>query len=104
VTALDQVVLEFHDDERFVEDAQLGRAIGYQGKICIHPRQVPLANQCFTPTDEQIERSRRLLDQHAAAAVQGLGVIDFDGQMVDEPLVRQARRVVAIAEAIGAGR
>jgi citrate lyase subunit beta/citryl-CoA lyase len=104
VTALDQVVLEFHDDERFVEDAQFGRAIGYQGKICIHPSQVPLANRCFTPTDEQIERSRRLLDQHAAAAVQGLGVIEFDGQMVDEPLVRQARRVVAIADAIGASR
>jgi citrate lyase subunit beta/citryl-CoA lyase len=95
VLAIDQVVTVFGDDARFVEDAAQGRALGYRGKLCIHPAQVELANRAFSPTLDEVERARRLLDAFEAAVARGEAAIDFEGQMVDEPLARHARSIVA---------
>ncbi|MEX1008357.1 MAG: CoA ester lyase [Acidimicrobiia bacterium] len=95
VLAIDQVVTAFGDDGRFLEDAAQGRALGYRGKLCIHPAQVQLANRAFSPSTEEIERARRLLDAYEAAAARGEAAIDFEGQMVDEPLARHARAILA---------
>lgn len=97
VHALDQVVTTFDDAERFLGDAAQGRALGYRGKLCIHPSQVPLANQAFSPSPEEIERARRLLAAYEEASARGVSAIAFEGQMVDEPLARQARAVVSAA-------
>jgi citrate lyase subunit beta / citryl-CoA lyase len=98
VLAIDQVVTAFGDEARFLEDAAQGRALGYRGKLCIHPAQVPLANRSFSPTPEEIERARRLLDAYDAAATRGEAAIEFEGQMVDEPLARHARSIVLASE------
>jgi citrate lyase subunit beta/citryl-CoA lyase len=98
VLAIDQVVTAFGDDEGFLEDAALGRSLGYGGKLCIHPAQVPLANRAFSPSSEEIERARRLLAAYEAATARGEAAIDFEGQMVDEPLARHARAVLAASE------
>jgi citrate lyase subunit beta/citryl-CoA lyase len=98
VHALDQVVTTFDDDERFLTDAAQGRALGYRGKLCIHPSQVPLANRAFSPTPEEVERARRLLAAYDEASARGVSAIAFEGQMVDEPLARQARAVLASAD------
>lgn len=90
VPAIDQAVVELGDDEHFLRDARKGRDIGYTGKICIHPRQVTLAAQVFTPTAEEAEHARRILSAGAS------GVAAFDGQMIDEPHLRQARRTLAL--------
>lgn len=95
IPVLDQVVTDFRDDARFAAEAAEARAIGYAGKLCIHPSQVPLANAAWTPTDEELDRARRLLAAYEAASKNGLAAIDFEGQMVDEPLAAQARRVIA---------
>lgn len=68
--------------------------MGYSGKLCIHPRQVALSNQAFRPTVDEVARARRLLDAYEQAHADGRGVIAFEGQMVDEPLAAQARRIV----------
>jgi citrate lyase subunit beta/citryl-CoA lyase len=94
VNALDQIVASFADDERFLTDAREGRAIGYGGKMCIHPAQVPLANAVFSPSDDDVERAQRLLAAYEAAERAGEAAIVFDGQMVDAPMVRHARAVV----------
>ena len=86
-------------DERFNEEAREARAIGYHGKLCIHPRQAELANLAFVPTAFEIEFARRLLAAYDQASTAGLGAIDFEGQMVDEPLAAHARRVLALADA-----
>jgi citrate lyase subunit beta/citryl-CoA lyase len=99
VTIIDQIVADFRDDERFNEEAREARAIGYHGKLCIHPRQAELANLAFVPTAFEIEFARRLLAAYDQASAAGLGAIDFEGQMVDEPLAAQARRVLALADA-----
>jgi citrate lyase subunit beta / citryl-CoA lyase len=98
ILSLDQVVTSLDDEERFLADAARGRAIGYRGKLCIHPAQVPLANRAFSPSPEDIERARRLLAAYDAAVAAGEAAINFEGQMVDEPLARHARAVVAAAD------
>ena len=94
VPVLDQVVTAFGDDERFLADAALGRSIGYSGKLCIHPAQVPLANQCFSPSPEERERARALLATWDEAQARGEATVAFEGQMVDEPLARRARALL----------
>jgi citrate lyase subunit beta/citryl-CoA lyase len=95
VYPLDQVVPSFRDDEQFRTDARAGRALGYRGKLLIHPAQVPLAHECFSPSADEVERARRLLDAYEQAVARGEAAIDFEGQMVDEPLAMQARSIIA---------
>ncbi len=92
--ALDQVVTTLGDEQRFAADAALGRSLGYRGKLCIHPEQVAWSHAAFSPTDEERARARRLLDAYDAARAAGRAAIDFEGQMVDEPLARQARNLL----------
>ncbi len=99
--AIDQVVTDFRDDEHFREEAAAARAMGYRGKLCIHPRQVELANTAFIPSPEEIEHATRLLAAYDEASASGVAAIDFEGQMVDEPLATRARQILALAEAEG---
>ena len=95
--AIDQVVTQLDAEELFLADAALGRAIGYRGKFCIHPAQVALAHRSFSSSPEELDRARRLLVAYDRAVAQGEAAIAFEGQMVDEPLARHARAVVAAA-------
>ena len=97
VTVLDQVVADFRNDDRFRREAAEARAMGYGGKLCIHPGQVALANEAFVPSADDVDRARRLLAAYESAATDGVAAIDFEGQMVDEPLAAQARRVIELA-------
>ncbi len=97
VPVLDMVVSDFTDDGRYTAEAAEARALGYAGKLCIHPSQVVLANEAFTPSDAEIERARRLIEAFEEAVAAGFGVVSFEGQMIDEPLARQARRVLSLA-------
>ena len=94
VHALDQIVPSYDDELAFVADAEQGRALGYGGKVCIHPSQVTWANRVFSPSPEELDRARRLLDAYGAAATAGEAVITFEGQMVDEPMARRARALL----------
>ncbi|MEQ9811830.1 MAG: CoA ester lyase [Azospirillaceae bacterium] len=98
--AIDQGVLEIRDDQRFTEDANMARDLGYDGKVCVHPRQAELANEVFRPTHDEVDRSRRLLQACAKAERDGVGVIDFEGLMVDGPLIRRAEAIVAMVERV----
>ena len=97
VPVLDQVVTDFRDDDRFRRECAQARALGYAGKLCIHPGQVAIANESFIPSADEVDRARRLLDAYASASAAGVSAIDFEGQMVDEPLAAQARRIIALA-------
>ena len=94
VDALDQVVVDFRNDAAFRADAAMGRALGYPGKMCLHPGQVALANAVFSPTPEEVDRAARLVAAHEAATRAGVAAIDFEGVMVDEPLVSRAREIL----------
>ncbi len=94
VAALDIVTLHFGDDERFVREATEARALGYTGKLCIHPAQVALANDAFRPSVDEVDWARRLL-----AAFEGAGgmTIGFEGLMVDEVVAARARAILDTA-------
>jgi len=94
VPVIDQIVADFHDDDRFDRECADARSLGYAGKLCIHPGQVKLANAAFTPSAEELDRARRLLATYELAAGSGIAAIDFEGSMVDEPVAAQARRLL----------
>lgn len=97
VPVLDQVVTDFRDNKRFAHEAAEARALGYSGKLCIHPNQVELANAAWTPTEPEIDRARRLIEAYEEASAGGIAAIAFEGQMVDGPLAAQARRILTLA-------
>ena len=95
--AIDQVVTDLRDEARFRADAALGRSLGYRGKLCIHPAQVAWSHEAFSPSVEELDRARRLLGAYEEAKASGSAAIAFEGQMVDEPLARQARALLDAA-------
>jgi citrate lyase subunit beta / citryl-CoA lyase len=84
--------------ERYREECEEARDLGFAGKSCIHPTQVPIANECFMPRPAEIEKARRILAAAEDAAAKGVGAFVVDGQMIDEPFLASARAVVALAE------
>ena len=94
--ALDQVFTAIRDDAAFRRDAEFGRQLGYDGKMCITPRQAELANDVFSPSAEEIDRCRRLIQEYEAAQSDGRGIIEFEGSMIDEPLLRRARAMLEL--------
>lgn len=93
-----QILADFRDDDRYRRDAEEARALGYRGKLCIHPAQVPLAHAVFTPSAAEVDRARRLLAAYEEAASRGEATIAFEGEMVDEPMARRARTVLRAAD------
>lgn len=89
------VSVEFRDLDAFRASTKALARMGYIGRACIHPAQVAIAHEVFTPTDEQITAARTLVAAAEAAAAEGRGAFtDESGRMVDEAIVRQARRVI----------
>ncbi len=96
--AIDQGVLEIRDDQRFRDDSEQARDLGYDGKVCLNPRQVQLANELFSPSDEEVAFSRRLVAASEKAEREGIGTIDFEGRMIDGPLLKRCQHVIAMAD------
>ena len=97
VHAVDQILADFRDADRYVRDASEARALGYRGKLCIHPAQVALAHQVFTPSAAEVDRAERLLAAFADATARGEATLAFEGEMVDEPMARRARATLFAA-------
>jgi citrate lyase subunit beta / citryl-CoA lyase len=95
---LDQVFTAIRDNDGFRRDAETGRQLGYGGKMCLTPGQVEIANEVFSPTAEEIDKSRRLIEAYEAAKAAGRGVIEFEGSMIDEPLLKRAQAVLRLLE------
>lgn len=102
VPTLDQVVVDFRSASRFEVETREARALGYRGKLCIHPNQVGWANAGFLPSEEEVAHASRLLAAYDVASAKGVAAIDFEGQMVDEPLAARARQTLAAAAVSGA--
>lgn len=93
---------DFNDPEGFILAAKRAAALGIEGKWAIHPSQIELANQVFSPTDAELDRAQRILVALEEAAAQGKGAASLDGKMIDAASARMANNVVASAAAIAA--
>ncbi len=91
---------DFKDPDGFLAAARRGAALGIEGKWAIHPSQIALANEVFTPPAAEVNRARRILDALAAAAREGKGAAQLDGKMIDAASARMAENIVRMAEAI----
>ncbi len=101
VAPIDCVHLAVKDEAAFRADAELGLSLGYEGKLCIHPRQVAIANEVYTPAKEQIEYALRVVDAWERAEREGRGVFTLDDKMIDAPLVAVQRQVIDRARRAG---
>lgn len=94
-SAFDQAYTTPKDDNGFRIDADVGRALGFDGKLCIHPRQVALANAVFSPNHSEVALARRTIHALQLAEQRGSGVAVVDEQMVDEAMARRAHQLLA---------
>jgi citrate lyase subunit beta/citryl-CoA lyase len=101
VAILDGVYLDLNDEEGFVDSCRQGAELGFDGKTLIHPKQIEAANEVFGPSEEELRLSRRIIDAYAAAEAEGKGVVVVDGKLIEKLHVDHAKRVVALAKAIG---
>ena len=92
---VDGINTEIDDPEKLRAATLRARRLGFGGKLCIHPKQIPYVNQCFRPTPEEIAWARRVVE--AAEAAGGAAVAD-GGQMIDRPVILQAERILREAE------
>lgn len=94
---------DFSDPEGYKAGARRAAALGCEGKWAIHPAQVTLANEVFSPTEGEVTKARRIIEELRAAEAQGKGAASLDGKMIDAASERMAKNVLVIADAI-AGR
>jgi len=100
--ALDGVYNDVRDPEGFVAECRQGMEMGFDGKTLIHPSQVEPANDVWAPSDDEVEHARRVIAAFDEAVADGRGVVTVDGRMIENLHVDNARRVLAVAEAIAA--
>ncbi|HSN21863.1 MAG TPA: CoA ester lyase [Usitatibacter sp.] len=99
--AYDGAWANIEDREGYTREARASRRLGYLGKSCIHPTQVPLANAVFRPTDGEIAHSLRVVAAAREAKAKGVGAFTVNGRMVDAPFIRRAERTLAVAKRLG---
>lgn len=91
---------DFNDPDGYMDGARRAAALGYEGKWAIHPSQIGLANEVFSPPDEEVDRAHRILAALSEAAAEGRGAAQLEGRMIDAASARMAENVVAQAAAI----
>ncbi|MBI4872519.1 MAG: HpcH/HpaI aldolase/citrate lyase family protein, partial [Candidatus Riflebacteria bacterium] len=101
VTPIDSVFSDVSDTEGLRKSALEARALGFEGKGCIHPAQIRVINEAFAPTPKEIDYATRVVTAFEDARLRGLGVVSLGSKMIDAPVVRRAERIVAAARALG---
>jgi malyl-CoA/(S)-citramalyl-CoA lyase len=93
---------DFTDAEGYLASARRAAVLGYEGKWAIHPSQIPLANEVFTPDDHLVEKTHRIIAAMKEAAAQGKGAVSLDGRLIDAASIRMAETLLAKLEQIEA--
>jgi citrate lyase subunit beta/citryl-CoA lyase len=104
VFACDGAFADLRDTQSFRAEAGMARRLGYSGKSCVHPSQIAIANEIFSPSDEEIAYARRVLEASQQAQAKGIGVFTIEGTMIDDPAIRRAEAVVALSRQMELGR
>ncbi|HPE24823.1 HpcH/HpaI aldolase/citrate lyase family protein [Albidovulum sp.] len=98
--AIDGPFGDFSDPDAYVASARRAAALGIEGKWAIHPSQIALANDVFSPPATEVTRARRIIEELQKAAAEGKGAAALDGKMIDAASERMARNVIVVADAI----
>ncbi len=96
IQPIDSVYLDFRDENGLAVECARARQEGFTGKMAIHPAQIAVINDCFTPSAEEIEHAQRVIQAFEDAG--GAGTVGLDGKMLDKPHLKQAERVLQFAD------
>jgi citrate lyase subunit beta/citryl-CoA lyase len=99
--AFDGPVADYGDEEGLRRSSRIARSLGFDGKWCIHPAQIEVVNEVFSPTEREVEWARKVVEAYEAASEAGSGAITVDGQMVDAASIRMAEGSLEKARAAG---
>lgn len=99
--AIDTVSVDIGDEEALRSSAREAKALGFDGKGCIHPRQIQSIHEEFAPTVDEIEKAKKIVLAFDDARKQGLGVVSLGSKMIDAPVVRKAGQTIELAIASG---
>ena len=94
VQPIDSVYVDFNDDAGLEEECLFAAAMGFTGKLTIHPKQIDIVNAAFSPSVEELDEARRLIEAFAEAEAAGRMAFNFEGKMVDAPHLNRARKMV----------
>ncbi|OJG55219.1 citrate (Pro-3S)-lyase, beta subunit [Enterococcus haemoperoxidus] len=97
IAAIDTVYSDVDNTEGFLAEVELIKQLGFDGKSVINPRQIPLVNSVYEPTEKEIQNAKEVIWGIREAEAKGSGVISVNGKMVDKPIVERAERVIALA-------
>jgi citrate lyase beta subunit len=97
VRAVDGPVADYRDEEGLRKSSLLARSLGFDGKWCIHPAQIGVVNEVFSPTEREVEWAKKVVGAYEEANATGSGAITFDGQMIDAASIRLARNTLGLA-------
>ena len=95
---IDRVWVDVRDEPGLEADCRAGRSLGFRGKSCIHPVQVAVVNEVFSPSLGEVARARDVVDAYERGVAEGRGAVALDGEMIDLPVVERARHVLAEAK------
>jgi citrate lyase subunit beta/citryl-CoA lyase len=101
IYAIDTVYTDVDNEEGFKNEVELIKQLGFDGKSVINPRQIPMVNEIYTPSEDEIRKSINVIKAAKEAEERGLGVISLNGKMIDKPIVDRADRVLQLASAVG---
>lgn len=97
IAAIDTVYSDVENTEGFLAEVELIKQLGFDGKSVINPRQIPLVNSVYEPSEKEIQNAKEVIWGIREAESKGSGVISVNGKMVDKPIVERAERVIALA-------
>lgn len=98
VDAIDTVYSDVNNIDGFTKDVEYAKTLGFAGKSCIHPSQVIIVHKIFSPSDQEIKTSLRIIEAAQKADIDNGGVILVDGKMVDIPVIEKAKRILKLAK------
>jgi len=101
IQPIDSVFSDVGDMEGLLDNVISSKAMGFEGMGCIHPRQVPVIKQGFAPTDQEIEKAKKVVLAFREATAKGLGVVSLGTKMIDPPVVARADKTINLAVQLG---
>ena len=93
IDVIDVPYLDLNDLDGMKQEASLARDLGFSGKGCIHPKQIPILNEVFTPDKKQVDYAKRVVDAFDKA---NTGLVVLDGKLIEKPVLREMRRILEI--------
>jgi citrate lyase subunit beta/citryl-CoA lyase len=102
IQPIDSVFSDIDDLEALADSARESKSLGFAGMGCIHPRQVPVINESFLPTEIEIQKAKKIATAFEKSEKEGTGVVALESKMIDPPVVKRALRT--IEKAVSAGK